>query len=50
MELYGPKSSTIENKTSWTIDLALIGRAMSPMVTVVAPLKPDRILPAELSL
>ena len=50
MALYGPKSSTTENKTYWTIGLALTRRAMSPIVTAVAPLKLDRILPIELSL
>ena len=47
---YRPKSSTIENRTCWTADPALTGRVMSPIVTMVAPLKPDRIVPPELSL
>ena len=50
MALNRPKFSTTENKIYWTICLALTGRAMSPIVTVVAPLKPDMILLAELSL
>ena len=50
MALYGPRSLTSENKTYWTTGLALTGRAMSPIVTVVTPLNPDRILPVELSL
>ena len=50
MELYGPRSSTNENRTCWTTGLALTGRVMSPIVIVVASLKPDRILLAELSL
>ena len=50
MALYGPRSSTIENKTCWTTGLALTGRAMSPIVTVVTPFKPDRFLPSEFSL
>ena len=50
MALYGPRSSTTEKKTYWTTDPTLTGRAMLPIVTVVVPLKPDEILPAELSL
>ena len=50
MALYGPMSSSIENKTCWTTGSTLTGRAMSPIVTVVAPLKPDRIIPIEFSL
>ena len=50
MALYRPKSSTAKNKTCWIIGPTLTGRAMSPIITVVAPLKLDRILPAELSL
>ena len=50
MALYGPKSSTIENKTCWTIGPTLTGRVISPIVTVVDPLKPDRTLLTELSL
>ena len=50
MALYGPRSSKIENKTCWITGLALTGRVMLPIVTVVAPLKPDMILPDELSL
>ena len=44
-----PKSLTTENKTCWTIDLTLTRREMLPIVTMVALLKPDRILPAKLS-
>ena len=50
MALYGPKSSIIENKTCRVTAPALTGRAISPMVRVVAPLNPDKLLPAELSL
>ena len=50
MALYGPRSSTTENKTRWTTGPALKGRAMSPIVPMVAPLKPDKILPLELRL
>ena len=50
MELYGPKSSTIENKTCRVTGLALTERAISPTVSVVALLKPDKIMPVELSL
>ena len=50
MALYGPRSSTTENRTFWTTGPALTGRVISPIVTMVAPLKPDRILPTELSL
>ena len=50
MALYGPRSSITENITYWTTSLALTGRVMSPIVTVVAPLKPDMIMLAELSL
>ena len=49
MALYGPRSSTTENRTNWTIGLALTGRVMSPIFTMVTPLKLDRILLAELS-
>ena len=48
--IVGPKSSTTENKTYWTTGPALTGRATSPIVIVVAPLKPDKILPAEIDL
>ena len=50
MALYGPRSSTTENRTCWTTDPALTGRVITPIVTVVALLKPDRILPVELNL
>ena len=50
MTLYGPNSLTTENKIYWTTDLALTGRALSPIVTMVTPLKPDKILRAEISL
>ena len=50
MALYEPKSLTTKNKTCWTNDPALTGRAMSPIVAGVAPLKPDRILSAKLRL
>ena len=50
MALYWPKSSTTKNKTYWTTGPVLIGREMSPVVTMVAPLKLDRILPTKLSL
>ena len=50
MALYGPRSSTTENKTCWTTGPALKGRVMSPIGTMVAPLKPDRILSLELRL
>ena len=50
MALYGPRSSTTENRTCWTISPSLMGRLMSPIVIVVAPLNPDRILPTELGL
>ena len=43
-------SQTTENITCWTTGPALTGRLMSPIVTVVSPLKSDRIFPAELSL
>ena len=48
--LYGPKSSITENKTCRVTGPALMGRAISPKVNVVASLNPDRIQPAELSL
>ena len=50
MELHRPRSWTTKNKTSWTTGPALTRRAMSSIVTVVAPLKPNRILPDELIL
>ena len=50
MALYEPKSLITENKTCWTNGPALKGKEMSPIVAGVAPLKPDRILPAELRL
>ena len=50
MELYGPKSSKFENKTCCTTGPALTGRVMLPIVTVVAPLNSDKILPAKLCL
>ena len=50
MALYEPRSFTTENRTYWTTDPTLTGSVISPIVTVVAPLKPDRILPAELNL
>ena len=50
MALYGLRYSTTKNRTCWTTGPALTGRVMSPIVTVVTPLKPDRILPIELSL
>ena len=49
MSLYRPRSSTTENKTYWITSPALTRRAMSPNVTVVTPLKPNMILPVELS-
>ena len=50
MALYAPKSSTTENKTCQVTGLALTGRAISPTVSVAAPLKPDKIMPVKLSL
>ena len=50
MALYGPRSSTIENKTCWTTGPALTRRAMSSIVVVVVLLKLERIMPAELNL
>ena len=50
MALYEPKLFTTENKTCWTTGPALTRKAMSPIIIVVAPLKQDKILPAELSL
>ena len=44
------RSLTTENKICWTTSPALTGRAMSPIVTVVALLKLDMILPDELNL
>ena len=36
-----------ENKTCLVTGIACIGSVMSPSVVVVAPLKPERIRPAE---
>ena len=47
MALYGPRSFTTENSTCWVTELALTEKVMSPTDSVVAPLKPDKILPAE---
>ena len=50
MALYDPKSSMIENKTCWVISVACIGSVTSPSFVVVAPLKLERIRPAEFSI
>ena len=45
--LYGPKSSTIENSTCCVTRPALTEKVTSPIDSVVAPLKPDKTLPAK---
>ena len=46
--LYGPKFSTTKNNTCHVIGLALTRRKISPTVSVVAPLNPDKVLLDEL--
>ena len=43
MQLYGPRSSTNENKTCWVTGPSCTGCVIYPSVVVVAPLKPERI-------
>ena len=45
--LYGPRSSTMENSICLVTGPALTEKVMSPTDSVVAPLKPDKTLPAE---
>ena len=47
MALNGPRSSTMENSTCWVIGPALTEKVMSPTDSVVAPLKLNKIIPAE---
>ena len=39
-----------ENKTYWVTGPGCTGNVMSPSVVVVAPLKPERIRPAEFNI
>ena len=41
------RSSTTENSTCWVTGPTLTEKVMSPTDSVVPPLKPDKILPAE---
>ena len=50
MQLYGPKSSTIENKTCWVTGPSCTGSVISPNVVVVKPLKLERIHPAKFNI
>ena len=48
IELYGRKSSTTEKSTCRVTGPALTKRVISPTVSVVDPLNPDKTLSAEL--
>ena len=47
MALYGARSSTTEISTCWVTGPASTEKVMSPTDSVVALLKPNKILPAE---